>query len=159
MSARVYCNSMCLENLFSEERPLQIPPYQRGYCWGESQIKPFLEALWNAAKDKEYHLGTIIVHCHDGKMDIVDGLQRLLTLAMLMYCLNDAAPQILGLLQTKTDDLDMLRAVHLAYGVIQNWQAANPIHTMELNSFLTKKVNITLVEIQEIGRASCREGV
>ena len=149
MSARVCCKSMCLGNLFSEERQLHIPPYQRGYCWGEGQIKPFLEALWNAAWNKEYHLGTIIVHCHDGKMDIVDGLQRLLTLAMLESCLKENTPQILGLLQTETDDLDMLRAVHLAYGSIQNWQAANPIDTMELKKFLAEKVSITLVEIQE----------
>lgn len=69
--------------------PLSIPNYQRIYCWEEQNVKCLLddvfEHLENAEKSNvTYRLGTIILHSHDGKYDIVDGQQRLITLSLLL---------------------------------------------------------------------------
>lgn len=67
--------------------PLTIPNYQRIYCWEENNVKCLLDDVFEhiSTNDKTpYRLGTIILHSHDGKYDIIDGQQRLVTLALLL---------------------------------------------------------------------------
>ena len=67
--------------------PLAIPDYQRIYCWEESNVKCLLDDVFEhltANNDVPYRVGTIILHCHDGRYDILDGQQRLVTLALLL---------------------------------------------------------------------------
>ena len=67
--------------------PLTIPNYQRIYCWEENNVKCLLEDVFehiSADGKTPYRLGTIILHSHDGKYDVIDGQQRLVTLALLL---------------------------------------------------------------------------
>ena len=67
--------------------PLSIPNYQRIYCWEERNVKCLLNDVYEHISNKtttQYRLGTIILHFHDGKYDIIDGQQRLVTLALLL---------------------------------------------------------------------------
>ena len=67
--------------------PLSIPNYQRIYCWEERNVKCLLNDVYEHIYNKtttRYRLGTIILHFHDGKYDIIDGQQRLVTLALLL---------------------------------------------------------------------------
>lgn len=127
-------NNYSLKTLFSQN--INIPNYQRGYCWEEPQIKTFLESLWFADKRLPYHLGTIIVHIHDNVWDIVDGQQRLITLSILQYCLSNHknsktdsknecyishCKQSPSLLRSVTCDSDMLWHVHDAAMIIKEW--------------------------------------
>lgn len=69
---------------------LIIPDYQRNYCWEDKEIT----ALWNSLKEipkgeKKYHLGTIILQKLDeNKYAVIDGQQRLVTLALILRELN-----------------------------------------------------------------------
>ena len=76
-----------LEKIF--QRYLNIPDYQRIYCWDDNNVKCLLDDLakhYELSKDTNipYRLGTIILHYHDGKYDIIDGQQRLVTLSLLL---------------------------------------------------------------------------
>lgn len=66
--------------------PLSIPDYQRIYCWEEDNVKCLLDDVFDhiSSGDTPYRLGTIILHKHDGKYDIIDGQQRLVTLSLLL---------------------------------------------------------------------------
>ena len=67
--------------------PLSIPNYQRIYCWEERTDTCLLNDVVGHSCNKtttQYRLGTIILHFHDGKYDIIDGQQRLVTLALLL---------------------------------------------------------------------------
>ncbi len=67
--------------------PLSIPNYQRIYCWEENNVKCLLDDVFehiSADNKAPYRLGTIILHSHDNKYDIIDGQQRLVTLALLL---------------------------------------------------------------------------
>ena len=67
--------------------PLSIPNYQRIYCWEESNVKCLLDNVFghiSNTSETPYRLGTIILHAHGGKYDIIDGQQRLVTLALLL---------------------------------------------------------------------------
>ena len=74
----------------------RVPLYQRSYTWGEQQIDQLLEDLYLAftkaeknadgtvKKETHYYLGTLVVMQRaGGVLDVVDGQQRLTTLALL----------------------------------------------------------------------------
>lgn len=67
--------------------PLSVPNYQRIYCWEENNVRCLLDDVFEhvcANNKTPYRLGTIILHSHDNKFDIIDGQQRLVTLALLL---------------------------------------------------------------------------
>ena len=70
--------------------PLSVPNYQRIYCWEEQNVKCLLDDVFEHLENAEktnvtYRLGTVILHSNDGKYDIVDGQQRLITLSLLLH--------------------------------------------------------------------------
>jgi len=80
--------------------PLAIPDYQRIYCWEEQHVKCLLEDVFNHLEtykktNTPYRMGTIILHHHDGKYDIIDGQQRLITLSLLLLEMGSRV-QLLG---------------------------------------------------------------
>lgn len=67
--------------------PLTIPNYQRTYCWEEDNVKCLLDDVFEHVATNStipYRLGAIILHSHNGKYDIIDGQQRLVTLTLLL---------------------------------------------------------------------------
>ena len=76
---------MTTKELF-EGRRYVIPEYQRDYVWDkEENIKPFVQAIAEGvAKSKDVFLGTTLFReTEDGKFEVMDGRQRLTTLAAL----------------------------------------------------------------------------
>jgi len=78
-----------LKDLLSRDHFYRVPEYQRPYSWEEEHFTELIDDLLNASKDREYFLGTIVVHNKGGVNDIVDGQQRLTTILILMACLRD----------------------------------------------------------------------
>jgi len=69
--------------------PLAIPEYQRIYCWEEKNVLCLLNDMLShiensTSVDVPYRLGTIILHRNNGKYDVIDGQQRLVTLSLLI---------------------------------------------------------------------------
>ena len=62
--------------------PICIPDYQRDYSWRASHVQDLLTDL--RYLDKQYLMGTIILHENSSHFDIVDGQQRLVTLTVLV---------------------------------------------------------------------------
>lgn len=73
---------------------LNIPEYQRIYCWDEEQVITLLDDILNI-KTSSYYLGNIILHTNNDKLDIVDGQQRLVTLGILAYKLKHEEIELL----------------------------------------------------------------
>lgn len=76
---------MTTKELF-EGRRYVIPEYQRDYVWDkEKNIKPFVQAIAEGvAKSEDVFLGTTLFReTEDGKFEVMDGRQRLTTLAVL----------------------------------------------------------------------------
>lgn len=79
------------------ELPLKIPEYQRIYCWEEDNVKCLLDDIFEhiekqSNRESSYRLGTIILHQHNGFYDIIDGQQRLVTIALILQNLGVNAP-------------------------------------------------------------------
>lgn len=75
--------------------PLSIPDYQRAYCWEKENVNLLLHDIGHHIESDSktpYRLGCVILHSHDGIFDIIDGQQRLITLALLCWELNIECP-------------------------------------------------------------------
>jgi Uncharacterized conserved protein len=76
---------------------LKIPEYQRPYKWERRHIRNLFYDLREAIKyeKSEYRIGSIILHNKDDEnIDIVDGQQRLISIALFMYCVaKDNLPE------------------------------------------------------------------
>lgn len=103
-----------LECIFNNDN-LKIPYYQRPYVWSEKSITILFNDTYNAYKSsqEEYRLGTIILHDdkNENKLNIVDGQQRLISLALLLYNLDAESKSIeekvnkIPLLKEKVNDI------------------------------------------------------
>lgn len=73
---------------------ITIPDYQRPYIWDRERVKILLEDLdtqMNAESNgQQYLLGSLILHKNKGEFEVVDGQQRLVTLALILRVLNDS---------------------------------------------------------------------
>lgn len=71
---------------------LRIPSYQRPYTWKVKNVLQLLDDIFSSSKKAplcRYRIGTIILHdTEDAWLDIVDGQQRLTTLSIVYYVLN-----------------------------------------------------------------------
>lgn len=83
-------------DLFSEKRSdFLIPDYQRPYAWSDTECQTLWEDIFTFAfpqdncdafdENDEYFLGPIVTFSNgDGKLEIIDGQQRLTTLMLLL---------------------------------------------------------------------------
>lgn len=76
---------------------LAIPEYQRPYRWNEEQITRLLKDFklhQQELNDKletehcPFYLGSVILHQQGDKLNIIDGQQRLTTMALMSYLAN-----------------------------------------------------------------------
>lgn len=75
-----------LKELFQEK--LVIPDYQRIYCWNKDTLLQLLDDLLDKQHLDNYRLGSVILNNTDGKCEIVDGQQRLVSLTLLLCALG-----------------------------------------------------------------------
>ena len=85
------CSSSTRQNT-SVKGQLSIPEYQRPYVWGEKQINTLLDDWLEYSKRSNpkplFYLGSIILHNDNGKLNIIDGQQRITT-AMMFQLFKD----------------------------------------------------------------------
>ncbi len=80
-----------LENIFKHYK-LKIPDYQRPYLWSVESVKKIFFDILQAYNDTtitEYRIGIVILYKEDDLYNIVDGQQRLITLSLLIYLLDN----------------------------------------------------------------------
>ena len=90
-------------SFFPGKPPVDIPPYQRPYRWAISEVRKLLEDLdsfrYNSEtksydESAQYYYGTICFHAHDGKLELIDGQQRLSSFLILIKALLDVTDGI-----------------------------------------------------------------
>ena len=118
------CSGVTAEVLLTWD--IRIPEYQRPYSWREENVRDFLVdiSLWQKNENKNgipYHLGTIILKEQTGEngayFDIIDGQQRLTTLAIIANYKGENPP-ILETVKKYTES--EIQALLRARNYIQN---------------------------------------
>ena len=130
---------------------LDIPNYQRAYCWGKENIVGLLQDIsqWQQRHGKEmkYRIGTVILKEQPNHFfDVIDGQQRIITLGVLQEELK-ASNANLGIRlgssnQTKTAQ----EAIVNAKAIVAEWRKVNP--AVDLDSALDS-ATVGLVVIGE----------
>ncbi len=119
-----------------------VPAYQRGYRWGELEVRSLLDDIWEG-RGSPYYLQPIVVKKRpDGALELVDGQQRLTTLYLIFqymwlerlqnagatYSIEyETRPGSAGYLEEPTaakseDNIDYFH-IFGAYRCIQQWSA------------------------------------
>ena len=147
-----------IEELLKEN--LTIPEYQRPYKWTIRQVGQLLDDI-KEHQNKEiprYRIGTIVTH-HDeeGKLNIVDGQQRITTLALLFHRLKE-----LGLKKLeKNSFLEKLEYSHEVskYNICENYKyieefIENLKYTKDsFITFVLKNCEVVYIELDNIDEA------
>ncbi len=99
-SDNVSVEMLSFNNLASVECPLALDNYQRAYVWGTDKVIQFLNDLLSfiqqSNNEDAYYLGTLLLHQKIGEKQsnlcVIDGQQRLTSLAVLYWLLNSKLP-------------------------------------------------------------------
>ena len=104
-----------------EKQRLKIPEYQRAYEWKEEHVRHLLNDTYDAFlkhPERDYLLGHLILVKNNDKLEIVDGQQRLVTLAILLYQLGC---NFSDLLEHKFQHKKSLQYIVANQKIIINW--------------------------------------
>lgn len=94
--SKLNIDQQTIKALFSDKKTnFLIPDYQRPYAWGEKECQTLWDDLFTFAfpdnncdrfdpDNDEYFLGPIVMFKNEGKLEIIDGQQRLTTLMLLL---------------------------------------------------------------------------
>ena len=84
-------NELAIHEISLEAKIFHIPNYQRGYRWTKDEVQALLDDLcaFCSEADNVYCLQPLVLEKRkDGKTFVVDGQQRLTTLAIILRTLE-----------------------------------------------------------------------
>ncbi|MCI8473971.1 MAG: DUF262 domain-containing protein [Oscillospiraceae bacterium] len=147
-----------------------VASYQRGYRWGEIEVKRLLEDILSNG-DKPYCLQPIVVRREGDRFELIDGQQRLTTLFLLYTYMHKSsngwisAPKFSLTYETRASSQDYLTDMDFTREIdeIDYWFMKNAYNTIEdwfserdqvqaatnMNKYLTENVKIIWYEVAE----------
>ena len=147
-----------------------VPDYQRGYRWGENEVKQLLEDIYENGL-KPYYLQPIVVKTIKNKSyELIDGQQRLTTLYLLLNYLEKSFSQksktsrkyeityetrkethsyLTDLDPNKKEDNIDFFFIYNAYRTIKEWFEDDRSTINEFYFYLTKYVKIIWYEPED----------
>lgn len=115
MSIKYTTEILNIEQIFQSN--YVIPIYQRNFAWGDEQICQLLQDIRESINEQQYYIGSLVVIGRpDGTFEVIDGQQRLTTLALLSYVLQfkistnihyDSRPEVVQFLHNLASDLSV----------------------------------------------------
>lgn len=109
---RITVGAENLTKLFSGEKKLEVPSFQRNYSWRSQEIELFVDDLKRAAEAREPHFFGPVVLLEDPRepqvSQIIDGQQRLTSATMLIAILRDQAAKLKDKNLGKQSPIDQL---------------------------------------------------
>lgn len=133
---------------FFNKRIFRIPDYQRGYAWGESQLRDFWQDLDRIPHGRNHYTGQLTIEAVPDKSwqqwdedtwlitgsnyrpyYVVDGQQRLTTAIILIKCLLDKLPDNEALAFTSKAELTgtfLVRRAGISRAYLFGYEKDNP---------------------------------
>lgn len=141
-----------VEKVLAKE--LNLPDYQRPYKWQTTHTQQLLnDLLSHFNQGKIYQIGTIVLHNYESKKDIVDGQQRLTTLTLLLYCLNQNKRYLRLLTQDYNHTISQ-ENIRKNYQFIQYFLAQNSsLAKDEFKKYILQKCEMVCIELQSLDEA------
>lgn len=156
-------------NVITVERLLQmnlrIPSYQRPYKWSRRNVEELLQDIRGSLGKgtSKYRIGTVILDASrdDGKLGIVDGQQRVLTLLLINRLLNDIrkskvnppiledAPTLSFLSGSKVSRKNL----HENYAVVRSCLAKDEELRKQIAAAFNTTLEVVVVKVDELSEA------
>lgn len=155
------------------EGDFTIEAYQRGYRWGEDEVKHLLEDINEIPDGQKYCLQPVVVKNVDGVYELIDGQQRMTTLYLIMKYLKNyvgikysieyttrksenghmGSKELLETIDTidlssPSSNIDEL-FIKKSYGIIKTWFNGDMTKMMSFANKLLKYVTIIWYEVDE----------
>lgn len=142
------------------EMPLHIPNYQRPYKWTRKNISDLFEDIDAAITDSrrpdytdfKYRVGSVILHNNNGRYDIVDGQQRLITLSLIKHAID---PQYTNaLLKHGFNDSVSIGNIYDNNCFIKEWLSMTSQKQIEdYKTAFEKILEVVVLEVDKISEA------
>ncbi|WP_027156737.1 DUF262 domain-containing protein [Methylobacter luteus] len=140
------------------EASLVIPDYQRPYKWRTQHVTQLLDDLLYHRHKSRYRLGTVVLHRDgedsDQKLSIVDGQQRILTLTLLCYILDDNRLCQSKLLEQEfSSPTTIANLQHNAAVIESRSKQLSEFDREELVDFLLNRCELIIVKLDKLSEA------
>ena len=142
---------------------LKIPEYQRPYKWTSKNVNNLIDDIISNKEKDEYRLGTLVFHDDKQKsLKIVDGQQRIITIALILFALNKNKEELLRywenlnklfenkLLEHKFDNPISQKNIYKNYQLIK--QRINDFDKATVD-FLLKKCTFVKIVLNDVSEA------
>lgn len=128
---------LSFKNLASVECWLTLDNYQRAYVWGADKVTQLLNDLLSFIQESQdeatYYMGTLLLHQKIGEKQntlcVIDGQQRLTSLAVLYWLLNKQPPNHIQFSFRSSRSMVNIQQVKLT---IKNWLDKNNLERAKL---------------------------
>ncbi len=135
-------------------RNLMIPKYQRPYKWKEKNVIQLLEDISESffANKKSYRIGTIILHNEkkNDRLNVVDGQQRLVTIAIILYFLKLTPP----LLKEKFPHATSKNNIKHNFNKIKNWfENWDENNKERYKNYILNNCEVVNIELEDLSEA------
>ena len=136
---------------------LRIPAYQRPYKWQAKHVNQLLDDIFHhihTGKKGPYRIGSVVLHRvsnqREHHFDIVDGQQRLITLTLLAYALEE---KHLALLQTSFSSPTTQYNIKTNARLIQTRLQQSPALKQAVKDSLRQQLELVCITLNDLGEA------
>lgn len=134
-----------------------IPKYQRPYKWSTKHVIQLIDDILKYKDASAYRIGTVVLHeekdnDNNEVLNIVDGQQRLLTLTLILKCLNyDRSMSLIAHKFSNDITINNLRKNYaIIYQKIKNFTDDDKFI---IKQFLLEKCEIVVIKLDDISEA------
>lgn len=131
---------------------LTIPDYQRPYCWSEKNITALLEDITKSRSDGRlsYTIGSVILHNDSGKLNIVDGQQRITSLVLILKCLGYT-----NVSELRFNHSESYRHIKENYSHIESWFSHNvtPSERQGFKDYILNSCQMVEIIVSDLSEA------
>lgn len=106
------------QSIMSESKRLKIPTYQRDYSWSEEQWEELWSDIEKGKKNKNKHyMGSLVfISRKDNILEVVDGQQRLTTIAILIHSVIKLLNELVKNDINKEENLERINIIRAYVG-------------------------------------------
>ena len=154
-----------------------VRDYQRGYRWGQDEVRRLLEDIKDAGTENYFLQPVVVKRREDGRWELVDGQQRLTTLYLVLHYIQrhmptaevrysltyETRPDSAAYLDSPTEDasFDNIDYFHIYQALrnIESWFGEQPNETLaaiELFTALSKTVFLIWYEAPDTAEFDSR---
>lgn len=137
-----------IEQIFNKN--LNIPEYQRPYKWQKEQVQQLLDDLLEN-QDRDYRIGSVIIHKEDENFYVVDGQQRLITLALILNQSEEYNKKVYSFLQSEVELLSVNNILE-NNTVIKNYINLKNL-SEDFYNYIISKCEMVYIELDNIDEA------